>query len=254
MVGLVGHTGFVGSNIARQTDFTHCFNSKNIGQIEGSRFELLVFSGIQAVKWWACAHPEDDWAGIEAAIAPLRSVEARQVVLVSTIDVLPPRPGADETFDPHGHPNHAYGENRLRVEDYFRETFDNVLVVRLPDLFGRGLKKNIVFDLLNDNQLDKINPSGLLQLYCLDQLWGHVDLALRAGLDVVNFVTEPCTAASIASRFFPGKAIGPPADGAVSHDFRTRHSKIFGRADGFLLDRSEVMGQLGDFVARYQGE
>lgn len=249
---LVGFTGFVGSNIHRQKPFSHLYNSKNIAEIRGQRFELLVFAATQAMKWWANLHPEEDWEGIEAALAPLGDVRADRVVLISTIDVLPPVRGADEDFDPHGHDNQPYGANRLRMEDSFQERFENTLVVRLPDLFGRGLKKNVVFDLLNDNLLEKINPQGLFQFYCLDHLWPHVELALEAGLEVVHLFPEPCTAGEVVERFFPGKAVGSDAGGRVVHDFRTRHSRLFGRDDGFVFGRGEVFEQLGRFVAGYR--
>jgi hypothetical protein len=35
------------------------------------------------------------------------------------------------------------------LEVFVEETFENSLVVRLPALFGRGLRKNFIFDLLN---------------------------------------------------------------------------------------------------------
>ena len=40
---------------------------------------------------------------------------------------------------------HPYGRNRLELEDLVRKEFDT-LVVRLPALFGKGLKKNFIYD------------------------------------------------------------------------------------------------------------
>ena len=41
----------------------------------------------------------------------------------------------------------AYGRNRLQLERWVREDYPNALIVRLPALYGIGLKKNFLFDL-----------------------------------------------------------------------------------------------------------
>ncbi|MEZ5916125.1 MAG: hypothetical protein R3C40_00870 [Parvularculaceae bacterium] len=138
---LVGHTGFVGGNLIRQHEFVAHYNSKNIGEIRGRAFDTVVFSGAQAKKWWANQNPDADLAGIESAIENMRSVSARRVILISTIDVLPQRAGVDEDFDCASVENHAYGNHRLRLEEAMTSMFDQVNIVRLPALFGPGLKK-----------------------------------------------------------------------------------------------------------------
>ena len=58
-----------------------------------------------------------------------------------------------------------------------------MLVVRLPGLFGAGLKKNVVFDLLHDNDVHKIDSRGVFQFYNLDRLWRDVQIAVPRGID-----------------------------------------------------------------------
>ncbi|MEO6876905.1 MAG: pyridine nucleotide transhydrogenase, partial [Gemmatimonadaceae bacterium] len=62
---LIGHTGFVGSNLLRQHGFEATFNSANIEQIAGRSFDLVVCCGAPAEKWKANAHPERDLDNIE---------------------------------------------------------------------------------------------------------------------------------------------------------------------------------------------
>ncbi len=182
---LIGYTGFVGSNLDRQHQFQARFNSKNIGEIEGRRFNNLVFAGAQAKKWWANAHPDEDWVQIERALSSLNTVRVDHVVLISTIDVVPKASGIDEDVDCSDTKTDSYGRNRLRLERSFEELFENITIIRLPGLFGRGLKKNVIYDLLNDHQIDKINPESIFQYYGLDHVWQDIIKVRRAGITSV---------------------------------------------------------------------
>jgi len=214
MDALIGHTGFVGGNLARQHRFEACFNTANIESIAGRGFDTLVYAGAQGKKWWANANPEADWQGIQRGLDALAGVTARRVVLISTIDVVPPVAGADEGFDCASLPNHAYGVNRLRLEAEMRARYPGTLVVRLPGLFGPDLRKNILFDLLHDNMVDRIDPAARFQFYDLTALWADIGRAEAAGLTLVHLVPAPVLTADIVARFFPGAAVGtPPAGG-----------------------------------------
>ena len=247
---LIGHTGFVGGNLLRQHDFPARFNTSNIESIAGGAFATLVFSGAQAKKWWANANPAEDRAGIRRALDAMRGVTAERVVLISTIDVVPQRPGADETTDCTAQPTHPYGEHRLWLEQELRARYPGMLTVRLPGLFGPGLRKNILFDLLHDNMVDKIDPNASFQFYDLTALWSDIARAQAAGLSLVHLVPAPIRTAAIAARFFPEARLAePPAAGSPSYDFRTRHAALFGGSNGYIHDAEEVMRRLAAFIA-----
>jgi hypothetical protein len=249
---LVGYSGFVGGNLNEQHKFDAVFNSTNIGEIEGRSFDLLVLAATQAKRWWANLHPREDWEGIERLLGSLQPVRARRVVLISTIDVLPPLAGVDESFEPHGHENHAYGANRLRLEDAIKGRFAETHVVRLPSLFGPGLKKNVIYDLLNGNQLDKINPESSFQYYDLGCLWEHISLILREGIPLIHLFPEPLTTAGMIDRLFAGMAIGGDAGAASHYAFKTRYASLFGGSDGYIWPREEVYRRISLFVDAYR--
>jgi nucleoside-diphosphate-sugar epimerase len=244
--GIVGHTGFVGSNLCRQRRFDGMFNSTNIKEIRGLSFERLVFAGAQAKKWWANQHPEEDWAGIKSALAEIGRATVTHAILISTIDVLPEWPGADESCD--GEPGSAYGFNRLRLERAFLRLFPSVTIVRLPALFGNGLKKNVLFDLLNRNMLEKVNPASRFQYYDLDRLWSDIETAMANDLSLVHLVTEPVATAEIVDRAFRELPIGADPSPMATYDHRTVHDRLFGGRDGYIYDRAEVLRRLDDFI------
>jgi hypothetical protein len=70
-------------------------------------------------------------------------------VLISTIDVFKNPVGTDEDIPLTTDGLHAYGINRLAFEQMAAEIVRNCHIVRLPALFGRNIKKNFIFDLIN---------------------------------------------------------------------------------------------------------
>lgn len=247
---LIGFTGFVGSNLKTQFHFDSLFNSANISSIAGRSFDLVVFAGAQAQKWWANQNPDADWVGIQKALDPLSSISAAKAVLISTIDVLSP---ANRNADEHAAYDTAtevgYGYNRIRLEDAFRALFANASIVRLPALFGPGLKKNVIFDLVHNNTLEKINTASTFQYYDLGRLWTDIGIALRDTLPLVHLFTEPIATQEIIDRFFPETRVGHDPAPEAHYDFRTRYGRLFGGDDRYIEGRTSVLAHLGAFIS-----
>jgi hypothetical protein len=251
VAALIGHTGFVGGNLARQHRFDQLFNSGNFHDMSGRHFDLLVCAGLSAAKWLANREPEADWARIAALTDVLTRVTAKRVVVISTVDVYPQPTGVDEATPIDGAANHAYGRHRLLFERGVTDRFDDVMIARLPALFGPGLKKNVLFDLLHDNCMDAINPDSRFQWYDLARLWPDLERCWLGGIRLVNLVNEPIATADILAAFFPGKRVGG-ASASATYDVRCRYAGGLGGANGYLLDRAAVMAEIGAFVAAAQ--
>src|SRR3954452_9897381 len=106
---LIGHTGFVGSNLARQHRFDATYNSSNIDSISGEEFDLLVCAGVRAEKWIANANPDADRAGIERLLKAVGTVKAHRAVLISSVDVFIAPAEVDETTPVVTAGLHPYG-------------------------------------------------------------------------------------------------------------------------------------------------
>jgi len=249
---LIGHSGFVGSNLLARRSYDSLYRSNDIDTIRGKNFEHVVCSGVQAMKWWANLHAEEDLAGIEKLLQPLAEVKAERFTHISTIDVYPVPRGVDEEspVDRAGH--HAYGLNRLLVEDRIRELFPNVLILRLPGLFGPGLKKNVIFDMLHDNDLHKVHPGGVFQYYNLRHLADDIDRAWSLGLSVLNISTEPLGTGEIRDSFFPDKELGAGGPPPAGYDMRSIHAGAWNGADGYLYSKAQVLADLKDFLVDFQ--
>ena len=84
---LVGHTGFVGSNLYLAGTFDLGVNSKNVEEAYGTHPELLVYAGLRAEKYIANQSPERDMALIREAEDNIRRMGPERLVLISTVDV-----------------------------------------------------------------------------------------------------------------------------------------------------------------------
>ncbi|MCR5235099.1 MAG: NAD(P)-dependent oxidoreductase [Lachnospiraceae bacterium] len=151
MTALVGYTGFVGSNIYEGSDghIDAVYNSKNIEDAYGTSPDLLIYSGLRAEKYLANNAPEKDMELIVQAEDNISKISPGKLVLISTIDVFKKPVSVDETslIDMDG--LHAYGLNRYRLEQWVRDNYPDALIIRLPGLFGRNIKKNFIYDYIN---------------------------------------------------------------------------------------------------------
>lgn len=228
---LIGYSGLVGTTLLKQASFGSLYRSSNIHEIEGGIYETVVCAGAPAQKWIANREPEADRQKIEGLIAHLRTVQCRTFILISTVDVFQSPVGVDEASPVDETGLHAYGLHRRQLEKFVEAQFPSHLIVRLPGLVGPGLRKNVIFDFLNDNNLHAIESRGVFQFYPMVNLWYDIQAALKAGLRLVHLTAAPVSVAQVSQQGF-GKPFVQELPGTpATYDLRTRHARVFG-ADG----------------------
>ncbi|GAA1701489.1 hypothetical protein GCM10009792_22210 [Microcella alkalica] len=110
----------------------------------------------------------------------------------------------------------------------------------------------MIFDLLTENLVEKINPDSEFQFYGLDRLWSDIERALEANLRLVNFATQPVATRDIADRVFGLELQAPPPHSdPVKYDVHTQHAPVFDGRAGYLQDREKVLAGLSRFVAEW---
>lgn len=224
---LFGYTGFVGTWLLNQFDCDALFNSKNYEQATGKTFQNVFFAGLSAAKWMVNANPVADWKNIENVMAVLQTLTVTQkFVLISTIDV------SDAT--------HAYGRHRRHFEEFIQAQFPTHFIVRLPALFGRGLKKNVLYDLLHDNQVEKIAAHSSFQWYDLKWLKDDIEKMVGGNERAINLLSEPIPTWMIVSTWFPQHSakINQTASGA-QYNFTSPQ---------LLRSQTEVLAAMAQFI------
>jgi hypothetical protein len=248
MNALIGHSGFVGSNLLARRSYNSIYRSSDIDSIRSREFEHVVCAGIQAMKWWANLHPEEDLKGIERLLDALSKVKADRFTLISTIDVYPSPHGVDEDSPVETAGHHVYGLHRLQAEQRIAEMFPRTLILRLPGLFGPGLKKNVIYDLIHNNNLHQVHPGGTFQYYDLRRLADDIDKAWPLGCSTLNISSGPIGTAEIRNRFFPGKDLGGTGAPPAGYDMHSKHASAWGGSDGYLYSKNAVMSDLLDWL------
>lgn len=149
MKSLVGYTGFVGSNICDKEIFEGLYDSKNIENSYGTNPDLLVYSGVPAQKFIANQFPEKDFNVIEGAIKNIEKINPKKIILISTIDVYKNPVNVNEDTEIITENLQPYGKNRYYLEQWVKNNYENYLIVHLPGLYGKNIKKNFIYDLIH---------------------------------------------------------------------------------------------------------
>lgn len=306
MKAIVGYTGFVGSNIYENGDFAGAYNTKNIAEAYGTKPELLVYAGLRAEKFLANSMPERDMQLIAEAERNIELINPQKLVLISTIDVFKTPLDVDENTELDESELQPYGYNRAQLEKHVREKYPDALIVRLPGLFGKNIKKNFIYDyikrvpsmLKNDKfaklcaidgelaeyyapldngfykcraldaaetvclkaVLERVCFSALnftdsrssYQFYPLRRLYADISTALDNGLTLFHPATEPISAGELYEYLtgdsFVNELAAPPAE----YDYKTVYSALFGRDDGYIMGKNEVMREIKAFTEAYK--
>jgi nucleoside-diphosphate-sugar epimerase len=238
---LIGFSGFVGSTLLKQAHFSALYRSTNIHEIENREFDLVVCAGAPAQKWIANRDPIDDRKKIESLIGHLQTIKCKTFILISTVDVFKEAINVNESTPVDESGLHAYGLHRRFLEKFVEQNFSDYIIVRLPGLVGPGLRKNVIFDFLNHNNLHAIESRGVFQFYPMVNLWFDIQRAQEAGLSLVHLTAEPICVADVSLQGF-GKPFtqsltNPPA----RYNMQTLHAQVFGSSGQYQYSVRETI-------------
>lgn len=247
---LIGNTGLVGQTLMDGIHFDLTFNSKNINEFESlvTDGSELFLSCLPATKWKVNQDVKGDIENINRIYEIIKTHKYEKIVLISTIDAYVDSPEySDEDFPPIVRTLN-YGSNRYIFELMVNELeCDNIQIYRLPALFSKRIKKNILFDLLNDNNIDKINYNSAFQWYDLKNLVSDISKINQKG--TYNLFTEPIETSAILSLFgLDGSHVDTKMKRA-SYNFKTKYSQT-----GYIQSKDEVLEDIKNFVNDFRNK
>lgn len=236
---LIGSTGYVGSTLQKQTNFSALYNSKTIPQINGLTYDSVICAAAPAQKWVANRDPISDRKTIDSLISHLKTVTTEKFILISTVDVFSNPINVNEFNKIDENSLQPYGAHRRLLEKFVEDHFKNYLIIRLPGLVGPGLRKNAIFDLHNNNNLHDIDSRSVFQFYPMINLWHDIQIALKENLKLVHFTSAPISIKDAANLGF-GKSFEKTLENLpASYDMRTQYAEIFGGTGHYQYSRRE---------------
>jgi len=118
-------------------------------------------------------------------------------------------------------------------------------------MFGVDLRKNLIFDLLEERseQWAQVSARSSFQFFDADRVWDIVQAARTAEIDLLNVATEPVGAGDVAALF--GVTLSPSPQ-PVHYDMRTAHaSKMLGSGD-YLVSRDDILESIDALRVRWR--
>lgn len=205
---LIGDSGLIGTTLKEKIQFDLQFNSKNIYKyidIVPNDCDLYL-SCLPATKWLVNQNISKDLDNINQILKIIQSKRYNNIFLFSTIDVYceSPQQYNEDNFPIFKTLN--YGTNRYIFEKFVDQLlqYKKLMIFRLPALFSKNIKKNILYDLINNNQIEKINGNSMFQWYNLDNLAFDINRISKncQNNKIFNLFPEPIETSDII-KFFP---------------------------------------------------
>jgi hypothetical protein len=249
---LIGNTGLVGTTILESEHFDYTFNSKNINTFNdiARDGDELFLTCLPATKWIVNKNLQDDLNNIHNIINIINQKHYSKITLISTIDVYCNNKIYDDENCGIIVNELNYGTNRYLFELMVRDLVksNDLKIFRLPALFNKHIKKNVLFDLINNNNIEQININTMYQWYNLDNLSKDIKYYEHQypHTQLFNLFTEPIKTKDIIKLF----------DGAINkidnkkdwviYDYRTKLDDNF-----YILNREQVFEQIKTFINEF---
>jgi nucleoside-diphosphate-sugar epimerase len=242
---LIGSSGLIGENLRQNCEFDYLINSKNLETIKNKEIDFIVCAAPSAVKWKININGDDDLNNVFNITDVISSINYKKLVLCSTVDVYGYETdlGLDENNNPNFENNHNYGKNRIIFENELRKlSGDKLSIIRLSGLFGPFLKKNLLFDIKNNNNdmLSKINFESQLQWYNLKNLKN--DILKNLNKKILNLVNEPIKNKEI----FEFSSLNLKNNLEITRS--VYNIKTYHHNDGFFNKKEEVLKEIDDYL------
>jgi hypothetical protein len=246
---LIGNTGLVGSTILESESYDHTFNSKNLHTFNdiAQNGDELFLTCLPATKWMVNKNLTEDIQNIYQIINKISLREYSKITLISTIDVYNDSPlGVNETYSPNIS-KLSYGNNRYLFELMVKEMVktDDLKIFRLPSLFNKNIKKNVLYDLIHNNNVEQINQNSFFQWYNLDNLKSDIDrFSINYPKDMVfNLFTEPIHTSEIVGLFSEYTDKVQNGD-KVIYDYHTKFGK-------YISNKHNILKEIKQFINEF---
>ncbi len=139
---LLGYTGFVGKTVYDYLRVEHdvCGLCSTSALIPTEEFDIVVNCAGSSKKYLAQKDPAEDFRINMNVLHTLLKLDTKRVVHISSIDA-------------RSKPDNNYTISKIITERYIQLYFPDAPILRLGGMVGPNLKKNVVFDIVNNKDI-----------------------------------------------------------------------------------------------------
>lgn len=138
-VAVLGSGGFVGCAVSKRLQEEHEVSEitrDTYSHFVGSSFDVLVNCNGNSRKFWANNNRQEDFKlSVQSVYSSLFDFQFKRYIQVSSMDV---------------YTNSPYGYHKKLAESLIRDVTSNCVFLRCSSVIGKGMKKGVVKDILDD--------------------------------------------------------------------------------------------------------
>jgi len=250
MIGLIGYTGLVGKHILNNAEHNidFIYNTKNINEIKNKEFDLLICSCLSGNKRIVNENSTDDFNNVIFLMNVLNTIKVNKLILISTIEVYD-KNFIDESHNIDSTKLNPYGRNRYIFENYCNKKF-NSYIIRLPVIFGKGIKKNVIFDLVN-KKFEYINLNDIIQFYDLNNIYTDIIKIINNDLKISNLISEPILIKTLAKDIFNINLDHNNKNNLRNYNIYSIHYKLWNNSiDRYLYNKTQIYTSITDYLLK----
>ena len=169
-IGIIGANGFLGSVLysilsKEYTDVVGV-NRQNYNSCVGN-YDVIINVNGNSKKYWANNNPLKDFdASTVSVYKSMFDFPCNLYIFISSADV---------------YRKSAYGFNKLLAEAIVREYQENFIVLRCSAIVGKGLKKGIIYDVMNGSDLF-VTKDSCIQFISANDISAIIKRLLNSGV------------------------------------------------------------------------
>lgn len=247
---LIGSTGLIGSTLKQKLKFDFEYNSKTINKYNPPNGCDLYLSCLPSTKWLVNKNTKEDLENIVEIIKIISRFNYKNIYVISTIDIYGGAPKeVNEDYIPV-FKNFSYGSNRYLFEKMVSQhlNYESIKIFRLPALFSKDIKKNILYDLLYNNNVSMINKNTIFQWYNLNDLNDDIEFFTKEypNDSVFNLFTEPLNSVEIIDLFSQHKENVDDSQSNIVYNYKTKYTTT-----GYLKSKNIIINEIKKLINEF---
>ena len=141
-IGILGADGFLGKALCKQfPDAVKVTQGTYRDYVHEDMFDIFINANGNSRKYWAEKHPERDFYKSTASVMDtFMDFKIKHYIYISSTDAIAPK----ETY---------YGFHKYLAEQIVRKNSADYTILRCSALIGDGIKKGVVYDIINNKPL-----------------------------------------------------------------------------------------------------